>query len=471
MKKLLVIFLFVFSFLWYTFALTWDTNCEELKSKFYIVWNDVVKIKTDVTYKVNNYNDSVTWELYKNDKLVHTFFTNELDYNFKSTWDVLLVANFNYDKCDLKLEKKISVYSKFIILIKEKKVSFIPYDQLRKKSIYFKNITIDELENNLYLLQNADYIIIDQDDIIKFFSEFHKLWLIDKKQKFILLINSFKGFYSKFIIPYIKNVYRNNIYVYSDTDFLNILETIYQWQDLDKWKLFVSSSVWDKIYFPLSYFINKLIANWVSIDSIGLVLLALFWIIVIAVFRQIIWFSVFWVYTPLLFVVLMMTIGYKITLLLFVLSILSNIITYFITKKIYILYSSKIALNYIIYVIISIIFIGFLLKYQFIVFSNINNTTLLAFFIMPLLSKNLVKEETNVFSKSFWVFVLEFTIISGILVLIFNFDTLKYILIAYPDLLWLFVIVTILIWKFSGLQLLEYIRFYPLIKKGFYEEE
>jgi hypothetical protein len=121
--------------------------------------------------------------------------------------------------------------------------------------------------------------------------------------------------------------------------------------------------------------------------------------LIIAIFRQIIGFSVFGVYTPLLFALLLVVFGYKITLLLFVASILANIVTYFITKKIYILYSSKISLNYIVYTVLTIIGAGILASYNLLDLTVLNLSVVLLFFILPVLTKNIVKEDTNIFSK------------------------------------------------------------------------
>jgi hypothetical protein len=98
-------------------------------------------------------------------------------------------------------------------------------------------------------------------------------------------------------------------------------------------------------------------------------------------------------------------------------------------------------------------------------------SVVLLFFILPVLTKNIVKEDTNIFSKWFFIFVLEFVVIVGFLLMLFKFTLLKYTLIAYPDLLWLLGLLAILIGRFTWLQLLEYIRFAPLIKKSLYEEE
>jgi len=147
------------------------------------------------------------------------------------------------------------------------------------------------------------------------------------------------------------------------------------------------------------------------------------------------------------------------------------LITYLITKKIYILYSSKISLNYIIYTILSIIFVWLALSYNYIDLADISYGVILLFFILPLLSKNLIKEDTKVFSKGFALFWVEFFFITLTLLGLFHLTLLKYVLVSYPDLLWLEALVVILIGRFTWLQLLEYIRFAPLIKKNLYEEE
>ena len=467
-KKIIfsLVLLFLFSF---SYAEQSIDDCTKIKEQYSILGNNIVKTQKNNIYSVNGYNKNVDWDIIKNDVVVYKLEDKKLKYSFKTIWDVKVSVHFKDNNCDIDIKKNISVYKTFIVAINDEKTSFIPYDQLKQKGIYFLNIKYNDIDSYKYILDNADYIIINQKHIIDFFSTTKNLSIWNKK--FILLVDSFKWFYSKLIIPYIKNIYKNNIYIYSNNDFLNVLDSIYKDKWLDDKKLYAVSSIDDKIYFPISYFTNKLIEYGISIDNIWLVLVALFWVIVIAIFRQIIWFSVFWVYTPLLFVILMTVVWSNIALLLLILSIMSNIITFFITKKIYILYSSKIALNYILYVIISIIVVWWMIKYNIIWFENSDNSIILAFFIMPLLSKNLVKEETNLFSKTFWLFILEFVFISIILLWIFNFDTLKYILVAYPDLLWLFIIIIIIVWKFSGLQVLEYIRFYPLIKKWIYEEE
>ena len=486
MKKLFIIILFLFSFFNLVFAndqqksslLTWNTvltwiqqNCNLYKGKFSIIWHDDIKVWHNSTFNIKNIHN-ISWDIYRNKKKVFSNKWNFFSYSFKSPWKVKLQAIFKYKNCDIKITKNLNIYDEFIVsLMKEKDISFISSLWNKKQHIYYKNYSLEDIFKNKYILDTADYIIIDKDYIIPFLL---KLWSwknVNNAQKFVFLVSSSKWFFSRLIIPYIKWLNKNNIYIYKKERFLEIITNIYQWQDLDKKNLLSLSNVWNKIYLPLSYFLNKLIEHHLNIEIFWIALLALFWTLLVAFFRQVIWFSVFWVYTPLIFSLLIITLWYKITLLLFLISVLSSMLTYFITKKIYILYSSKISLNYIIYVILSIILIWMLLNYVNFNFSEVNSSVILSFFVMPLLTKNLIKEDTKIFSKTFLLFVSEFIFIVAIFLTIFKINLLKYILIAYPDILWLFVVVVMFIGRFTWLQLLEYIRFYPLIKKNLSEEE
>jgi hypothetical protein len=291
-----------------------------------------------------------------------------------------------------------------------------------------------------------------------------------KNQKFVFFIDNFKWFYSKLFIPYTKNI-NSKIYVYSSSNYLNVLKTIYLWKDLENKNILSSKEEAQSYLLPLSLFVNKLIWAWLDINKIWIILIMLLWTIVISFLRQIIWLSVFWLYTPLLFSVLLIVFWYELVLFLLFISILATLSTYFLSKKVYILYSSRISLNYAIYIIYFIFILWIIISIWLVENINYKTEAIILFFIMPLLTKNLVRDNQKVFSLWFILMLVEFLFISFLLLWIYQISIIKYLIIAYPDILWLFVLLIIIIWKFTGLQLLEYIRFYPLIKKKIYEEE
>lgn len=49
--------------------------------------------------------------------------------------------------------------------------------------------------------------------------------------------------------------------------------------------------------------------------------------------------------------------------------------------------------------------------------------------------------------------------------LLFEYNALQYLLISYPDIIILVVFLNILVGRYMGLQIFEYFRFSPLLKK------
>ncbi len=482
MKKILLVMLFIFSLSFVQAnndidnnndsTWTWDVqNCSIYDDKFNIKWLDHVKSWYYLSFTIDNVQD-ISWEVIRNKEVVASNEWRAFSYSFNVPWEVNLKASFNYKWCELTVNKTVHIYEKIISSLMEKKdTTFISTLWDDSQDIYYNNYELDGLFKNDSLIDMSDYVIINQDYVIPFLL---RLWDLKQQyswKKFVFLVSSSKWFFSRLIIPYIKGLDKEYIYVYDKENFFEVFNSIYNDKNLNIKNLLSSSNVWDKIYLPLSYFVNKLVESQLNIEILWTVLLTLFWTLVVAFFRQIIWFSVFWVYTPLIFAVLLITLWYKLALFLFWLSVLSGIITYFFTKKIYILYSAKISLHYIIYVILSIIVVWILITYMDFNLSSVNSSVILSFFIMPLLTKNIIKEDTRIFSKTFLFFILEFIVVTTLLLALFKIDFLKYILVAYPDMLWIFIVLVVLIGRFTWLQLLEYLRFHPLIKKSNYEEE
>lgn len=470
-KKIIILFAFLFSFN-FSFA-TWETqtiSCEDTMQQFEISWPDSIKVWHSTNFSVQE-EKNIFWNIFREWKLVLESRWKILSYSFALPWEVLLQAKFEKNWCDIVLSKKLYIYKNIIVSVVDKDVSFVSTLWLKDKDIFYKNYTLEELYQNPLIIDVADYFILWQDYVIKFLIYFWENSIPNYDKTFVFLVWSVKWFFSKLIIPYVKWLNENNLYVYDSDSFFDLFDKIYQWENLDKRKLLSISNVSDKIYFPLSYFVNKLIEFGLDIQILWTMFLVVFWTLVVAFFRQIIWFSVFWVYTPLLFSILFSIYGFEVSLILFLISVCASILTNIFTKKVYILSSAKIALTYIFYMILSVLVIWFLTNYYLLNLSFVNSSAILYFFVMPLVTKSLIRENTKLFSKTFLLFILEFLFVSFVIIQILNFEFLKYILIAYPDILWIFIISAIFIGRFSGLQVLEYIRFAPLLKKHFQEEE
>ncbi|MBU0626799.1 hypothetical protein KKG31_01430 [Patescibacteria group bacterium] len=59
----------------------------------------------------------------------------------------------------------------------------------------------------------------------------------------------------------------------------------------------------------------------------------------------------------------------------------------------------------------------------------------------------------------------EFLIISFCIYALISWTGFKHLLLSYPEFIILALVLNIVVGRFTGLQLLEYLRFMPLIKK------
>jgi len=61
--------------------------------------------------------------------------------------------------------------------------------------------------------------------------------------------------------------------------------------------------------------------------------------------------------------------------------------------------------------------------------------------------------------------VLQYGIITFVIYKLFEYKTLQYFLVSYPDIIILVVLLNILVGRYMGLQVFEYFRFAPLLRK------
>ena len=459
MKKILLLLSFV---LFFSIASA-NTGCN---LKLSIVGSDITKINVPVKYEIKNSPNQaqITWNVLKSWNIVLVKNWGNFIYSFKTPWSVTLQALVAYSWCNYKLSKSIKIYKK-IILLYQINNTFLSTINSAKKFVLIKNI--NNFSNNS-LLKISDWILLPVSKFIDLFNNVPSDILNWKN--LVIFSSNFIDFYKKVLLSYTKKFSNTKIYLFKKDKLLDVISNIYENKPLDKNAL-LNLSLKTSKFLPLSYAVNKLIQSNLLVKVIWIVLISIVWLLLISIFRQIIGLSVFWVYTPLIFAVIIILFGFKITFILFILSLIANIITSLLTNKIYVLYSSKIALNYTIYAIITILFFSLAVDYFPLDLWKINLSIVLLFLLLPLLTKNFIKEDTKIFSKTFFFFLVEFLFVTTILLLLFKWTMLQYILVAYPDLLWIILGLNILVGRFTWLQLLEYIRFAPLIKKSLYEEE
>jgi hypothetical protein len=223
---------------------------------------------------------------------------------------------------------------------------------------------------------------------------------------------------------------------------------------------------------PLSKATDYLLTNGMSINFLLFLLGIPIIVLCLVILKQVVGLNVWGIYYLLLTGAATIFVGREIATLMFLAAFLGQLFSHLITQKIYLLYAPKVWLT-ITLTCISYILLNILLP-QFWYNIQMPSEAIYAFF--PLMTFSLMIQYIYPHYNSFikkerWIWFIQFLIgITSIIVLLQR-NRLQQFVLGYPDSILLVVIFIIYIGRFSGLQLGEYIRFWPLIKKHLKEEE
>ncbi|MBS8122089.1 7TM domain-containing protein [Candidatus Vampirococcus lugosii] len=475
-------------------------NCIENKYKISGEENIKYNSYSDYTVKANEEIKLFTpvdgfMHIYKNGKEVYSTNGFSVNYDFPEIGEYEI---FSYVEdaqgCSYEIWQKINSYKDIYTYIGDdiQQLSLIQ-NTFTQRNIYLEKIFIPQknffLEDDFFsvILENtanisdSSIIIINNanfSSIFEFLGKFSNIYKIDLSEKdFFLITDQNTNFIKRTLAQYINKIGLKNINILSSGDILNLFDDIsqdnfrvYEKEYLQTFSISFEDS--DKQYF-LSYVVDVLLSNDFPIHLIGIILTLSTSVLVVTIFRQIIGFSVFGVYNPILFAISMLVLGINLTFILLFVGLLSTLVVRLFTQKIYLLYSAKISLLMIIYFILSFIvfWIDNEFGFYFIDYSIFTNSFImfpLVFMIM--VSNKIFSENFVLFSKSWFISFIEFLIVSSVVYTIITLSEFEFFILAYPDFILLILIINILVGRFTGLQLLEYIRFMPLLKnKG--EEE
>jgi hypothetical protein len=170
----------------------------------------------------------------------------------------------------------------------------------------------------------------------------------------------------------------------------------------------------------------------------------------------------------------MSILGVPFSLALLIIWLITKLLMRLFTKKMYLLHNAKTSLLIILYFFLMLLI--FWLNNIF--WLNWIDITLFVngFIIFPmifiiLVSDKVFNESFKLFSIGRWVAFTEFLVVSFAVYGLFYRTGMKHLLLAFPELLILIFLLNIAVGRFTGLQLLEYFRFMPLLKNSSWTEE
>ncbi len=450
-------------------------------------------------FATGNNIQSIQYFLKKWDDIIDQKGVQTYSYEFTTPWtktlEVLIKEKWG---CEYELSKEINIYDQVFVYVGRFESYFdsdIFFRQFQQDNILFQNIVFDsewmvseeniiqKLSDNRRLLGMVDNIIINADNFASIFesvSRVDNLYDIGLNYKDIVLVTDVqKNFLQNFLAKYLNIVDLQKIYILPEDKVITLLEDIWETQGFvsnEKGYLDVLSvSIQDtpRLYF-LSYMVDYLIYQWLPINLLGLMMSVVVGVIVISFFRQVIGFSVFGVFSPILFALAMVVFGMQLGLALLFVSFLATGVVKIITSKMYLLYSAKVALLITVYILLIVAFLwvddfyglGIVDLEMF-----LNSYILFPMFFVVIAWNKVFRKKKNFLKIGWWIYFAEFLIISFSVYLILGSNNLQYYLISYPEILIGLFVLNVIVGRFTWLQVLEYLRFMPLLKRRFQDEE
>lgn len=441
-------------------------------------------------------NNQIKFILNYKDKNIVTSKWNKFWYLFKDQWEYILKAEFNDDNnCYHSIKKDIKTYWKAIAYIwesiKEFEIGF--QDNFQKHDILLNEIIIEnkkiiwedsilaKLSENILDIKSADTIVVNSklfDQVLDALGKINNWQDLELNKKQVFVVNDLnQNFLKRILAKYIKILGISKVYVLNNDYSLTFFSSLSFGKNViveQYVKTFSLSFAQVPKYFLLSYLVDNLIYNGFPINLIGLFFSLWLGALLISIFRQVIWFSVFGIYSPIFFATSMAVFGLKLSIILFMIAIIAVLLTRIFTKKIYLLYSAKLTILIILYFLMIVLVLGLdkILNTNLIDFSLFNN--LLAIFpiiFLIVVADKVFYEGFKIKSKTWIISFIEFLIVSGVVYWVLSRDALKQLLLSYPEFIIIIFILNILVGRFTWLQLLEYFRFIPLLEKESENEE
>ncbi len=473
-----------------TYDIKWLSDIKEGQTAEYSMIRAQDKYLGPISFK------SINFSLKRNNKTIQK--TNTDFFSFTPTeWGkyTLHVESIDNENCYNKITKDINVHKKIVLYIgkesndlqSEFDDNFQKYDTLfkkviiKEKKIFWEDELFWQISENIPFIKNSSTIIINTnnfDSLFQVLGNINKTENVSLNKKNIYLITDLnKHFLKRVLAKYMNIIGVEKVYTVNDKDFFSIISKLSFNKNLEEDKSITTFSLSFQEtpkYILISYLIDNLIYNWFPVDLIGILLILCIATLIISIFRQVIGFSVFGIYSPLLFWLAMGILNIKLSLFFLAIGILAKFLTNILNKKIYLLFNAKLSVLVVLYFLLTIIVLGLdkILNTNIINLDFFNN----GFIIFPIMFIIIVTDK--VFNEGFKVLSLgwrisfaEFIIVSFSVFGLLNRWWLKHILLSYPESILLVLILHIIIGRFTGLQLLEYLRFMPLIKKHFDSEE
>ena len=429
----------------------------------------------------------VQYELFQNSRVLQRSSDSEFLYQFPQLWSYTLRAKVSYGSCNYTLEKSIQSYNAIYTYIgpyiDEFWVGII--QNMSQNNLFLRPFIVhdDSLNSSSLLLsnlrQNWSHIVHTKDiyfsmknysmifDVLRLMQQDDSIDLSDKN--IFIIDDTNKSIVKKFLARFSKTIPGVNIFVISSQEAMNIFlqlsigKTVYDQSMLDRSVLQAS---WSRFSYSFGHVVDYLLFQWFPLDMLVLLLLCIFAVLFIVFCKQVVGISSYGVYYPLMFAISFHVVWLKTSLFLLIMAVIAKMIIIAFTRRFTLLATAKLWLQTVVYIFLTILGLVvlnvlWLITNDFVIFSN--PMILLAYILMVVIaSKIWTGSFTSLSFKQLLSFAI-FLIVSYLSYLIIQSELLRHVVLLYPSAVLFAIILLIALWRYTGLQVMEFIRFWPLI--------
>lgn len=215
----------------------------------------------------------------------------------------------------------------------------------------------------------------------------------------------------------------------------------------------------------MSFLINYMVEKGVPSNSLLLILMLPVIVTIVAFFKQVIGLTTMGVYTPSIITLSFLALDIKFGLLIFVIILSSGAITRLFLRQYRLLYIPRMA---ILLTIVSLTILVLMLLGAYFDISQLVSISIFPMLIMSTMVEKFVNVSGERGLKPALVMIGSTTLVSVICYYVVEWAFLKTWIFGHPELIFAFLLVNIVLGRWTGLRLLEYVRFREIFR---YAEE
>ncbi len=500
---LLMFALFAFPFLWYAqndacwnLALFIDGPSEVKKESqtFYETYINEEWILESLAVDNDLSNASVLYRVFYEWKLIKTSSEKKFFYEFANIGIYEISATVSIKNCTLVDTITIRTFDDIFFYFGSFITDFNKGIQqnIQQQEILFSSFIVDggidnvldetilqDLEKKLTDIRHSQVFYFNLENFSHVFTLLD--WLENEKnidfssKKVVLISSTDPTLLKKFLAPFIKDR-SYSLYIATIGNLRDVFYSLSVWDTQSVYNVYSSSIqfVGDELSYSLSRFVDILIYYGFPMDVVSMLLVLSLCICILVFLRQIIGVSVFGLYFPMLMAISFVMIGEPTTLLFFGLSFVSYYAAKFLHAKINMLVYAKIGSYLILYIFFTLLLLGIatlITSYQWNLGWVSDIVVVISYLLMPLIGKKVFAWKKWLLTMNFWSSLIWFVALAYMMSWMLMAETLQHWLLIRPEIIVAFFFFVILFGKFTGLQVSEYIRFWPVIKKEIFSKK